>query len=91
VRHGSSIDVSLSFLFVLDPSKEKLKLEQPNRHEVFNVMPLMMDDDMEMDDLFGDGGGLALPSQPPTKELYQRVDEMRGGGACQSVYNLSPI
>lgn len=42
-----------------------------------------MDEDMDMEDLFGDGGGLSLPSQPPSKELYQRVDEMRGGGSCQ--------
>jgi mediator of RNA polymerase II transcription subunit 16 len=45
----------------------------------------MMDEDMEvdMDDLFGDGAGLSLPSRPPTKELHQRVDELRGSGSCQ--------
>lgn len=46
-------------------------------------MPLMMDDDMDIDDLFGDGAGLSLPSRPPTKELYQRVDDMRTSGCCQ--------
>lgn len=51
-------------------------------------MPLMMDDDLEMDDLFGDGGGLTLPSQPPSKDLHQRVDEMRGSGSCQYVVIL---
>ncbi len=45
-------------------------------------MPLMMDDEMDMDDLFGDGG-LSLPSRPPTKELHQRLDELRTGGCCQ--------
>ena len=51
-------------------------------------MPLMMDDDMEVDidDLFGDGaGGLLPPSRPPPKELFQRVDELRGSGCCQYV------
>jgi mediator of RNA polymerase II transcription subunit 16 len=48
-------------------------------------MPLMMDEDMDMDDLFGDGAGLSLPSRPPTKELYQRIDDMRGSGCCQLV------
>lgn len=42
----------------------------------------MMDD---IDDLFGDGTGLSLPSRPPSKELYQRVDDMRGSGCCQCV------
>jgi mediator of RNA polymerase II transcription subunit 16 len=48
-------------------------------------MPLMMEDEMDMDDLFGDGTGLSLPSQPPSKELYQRLDELRGSGCCQLV------
>ncbi|KAH6719322.1 mediator of RNA polymeras-like protein II transcription subunit 16 [Leptodontidium sp. MPI-SDFR-AT-0119] len=48
-------------------------------------MPLMMDDEMNMDDLFGDGGGLSLPSRPPTKELHQRLDELRASGCCQSI------
>lgn len=47
-------------------------------------MPLMMDDDMDMDDLFGEGGGLSLPTRPaPTRELHQRLDELRAGGCCQ--------
>lgn len=46
-------------------------------------MPLMMEDEMDMDDLFGDGAGLSLPSRPPSKELYQRLDELRGSGCCQ--------
>ncbi|KFX86163.1 hypothetical protein O988_09735, partial [Pseudogymnoascus sp. VKM F-3808] len=48
----------------------------------------MMDDDMEVDidDLFGDGaGGLLPPARPPPKELFQRVDELRGSGCCQSI------
>ncbi|KAM3071384.1 Mediator of RNA polymerase II transcription subunit 16 [Clarireedia jacksonii] len=50
-------------------------------------MPLMMEEDLEvdMDDLFGDGAGLSLPSRPPTKELHQRVDELRGSGSCQGI------
>ncbi|KFY20265.1 hypothetical protein V491_03862 [Pseudogymnoascus sp. VKM F-3775] len=47
-----------------------------------------MDDDMEVDidDLFGDGaGGLLPPARPPPKELFQRVDELRGSGCCQSI------
>lgn len=45
----------------------------------------MMDEDMDIDDLFGEGAGLSLPSRPPTKELYQRIDEMRAGGCCQGI------
>jgi mediator of RNA polymerase II transcription subunit 16 len=45
-------------------------------------MPLMMDEEM-MDDLFGDGGGLSIPSRPPSKELCQRLDDLRRGGCCQ--------
>ncbi|KAN0117358.1 mediator of RNA polymerase-like protein II transcription subunit 16 [Hyaloscypha variabilis] len=48
-------------------------------------MPLMMEDEMDMDDLFGDGAGLSLPSRPPSKELYQRLDELRGSGCCQGI------
>jgi mediator of RNA polymerase II transcription subunit 16 len=50
-------------------------------------MPLMMDDDMDIDinDLFGDGADLPLPSRPPPKELFQRIDELRGNGCAQYV------
>lgn len=48
-------------------------------------MPLMMEEEMEVDidDLFGDGAGLAMPARPPSKELYQRIDELRASGCCQ--------
>jgi mediator of RNA polymerase II transcription subunit 16 len=48
-------------------------------------MPLMMNDDMDIDinDLFGDETVLSLPSRPPPRELFQRVDELRGSGCCQ--------
>lgn len=48
-------------------------------------------DDLQVDDLFGDDAGLSLmdgqslPSRPPTKELRQRVDELRESGCCQYV------
>ncbi|KAL3428047.1 RNA polymerase II mediator complex subunit sin4-like protein [Phlyctema vagabunda] len=50
-------------------------------------MPLMEDDmDVDINDLFGDGTDLALPSRPPpAKELHQRIDELRGSGCCQSI------
>jgi len=59
-------------------------------------MPLMMDepmgmDELQVDDLFGDDAGLSLmdgqslPSRPPTKELRQRIDELRESGCCQYV------
>lgn len=58
-------------------------------------MPLIMDEDMEvdMDDLFGDGADLSLPSRaPPTIELLQRVDELRASGSCQCVgLVLAPV
>ncbi|KAI9737316.1 MAG: mediator complex subunit [Claussenomyces sp. TS43310] len=44
-----------------------------------------MEDDMDIDDLFGDGAGLPLPSQPPPKELFQRLDELRRSGCCQTI------
>lgn len=40
---------------------------------------------MDIDDLFGDGAGLSFSTQPPTKELLQRVDELRIGGCCQQI------
>lgn len=48
-------------------------------------MPLIMDEDMDVDinDLFGDGAELSLPASPPPKQLFQRIDELRGSGACQ--------
>jgi mediator of RNA polymerase II transcription subunit 16, fungi type len=48
-------------------------------------MPLMMNDDLDLDinDLFDDGTVLPLPTRPPPKELFQRVDELRGTGSCQ--------
>lgn len=51
-------------------------------------------DDLQVDDLFGDDAGLSLmdgqslPSRPPTKELRQRMDELRGSGCCQYVLVL---
>ncbi|CAG8972316.1 hypothetical protein HYALB_00001718 [Hymenoscyphus albidus] len=48
-------------------------------------MPLMMDEEMDMDDLFGDSAGLSIPSRPPSKELYQRVDDLRRSGCCQAI------
>ncbi|KAI9644713.1 Mediator of RNA polymerase II transcription subunit 16 [Ciborinia camelliae] len=50
----------------------------------------MMEDvdnmEVDMDDLFGDGAGLSLPSRPPpSKELHQRIDELRGSGCCQGI------
>jgi mediator of RNA polymerase II transcription subunit 16 len=43
----------------------------------------MMDGEVDIDDLFEDGAALSMPSRPPTKELYQRIDELRGSGCCQ--------
>lgn len=53
---------------------------------------MMMDNDIDMDDLFGDGrdGGvfgdaapLSLPSPPTSKALLRRLDETRLSGCCQ--------
>lgn len=46
-------------------------------------MPLIMDDGIDMDDLFGDEAPLQLPPTPPAKGLLQRVDESRLSGCCQ--------
>lgn len=46
--------------------------------------------DVDMDDLFGDGAGMLPVSQPIPKEIYQRIDELRSSGACQSVICLYP-
>ncbi|TVY60790.1 Mediator of RNA polymerase II transcription subunit, partial [Lachnellula suecica] len=44
-----------------------------------------MDDEMDMNELFGEGADLSLPTRPPSQELYQRIDELRAGGCCQAV------
>jgi mediator of RNA polymerase II transcription subunit 16 len=57
-----------------------------------NTMPLILDNpmgggamqvDLDVDDLFGDGAPLGLPSRPPGKRLHQRLDELRSRGCCQ--------
>jgi mediator of RNA polymerase II transcription subunit 16 len=41
-------------------------------------------DHIDVDDLFGDGVALSLPNvRPPSKHLYQRLDELRTRGCCQ--------
>jgi mediator of RNA polymerase II transcription subunit 16 len=45
--------------------------------------------EVDMDDLFGDGAGLALPARPPPRELFERMDELRASGCCQYVVILS--
>ncbi|KAI9783902.1 MAG: mediator complex subunit [Peltula sp. TS41687] len=48
-------------------------------------MPLLMDDSLDIDELFGDDSALPLPHVPPPKGLAQRVDELRTIGCCQKV------
>lgn len=58
-------------------------------------MPLILDNPMggeamqvdldDVDDLFGDGAPLALPTRPPSKRLRQRIDELRTRGCCQQI------
>ncbi|PYI12583.1 mediator of RNA polymerase II transcription subunit 16 [Aspergillus sclerotiicarbonarius CBS 121057] len=51
-------------------------------------MPLMMDDSINVDDLFGEPTSLELalpPSATTTKGLAQRLDEMRLLGCCQKI------
>ncbi|KAF4464866.1 mediator of rna polymerase ii transcription subunit 16 [Fusarium albosuccineum] len=53
-------------------------------------MPLMLDNPMpvdlnDVDDLFGDGVGLSLPVRAQSKQLQQRMDELRSRGCCQAV------
>lgn len=51
-------------------------------------MPLMLGNEMPMqlegvvDDLFGDDVGLPLQVRPPSKQIQQRMDELRSRGAC---------
>ncbi|OLN95927.1 Mediator of RNA polymerase II transcription subunit 16 [Colletotrichum chlorophyti] len=46
----------------------------------------MQVDQLDVDDLFGDGVGLSLPTaRPITKPLRQRIDELRTRGCCQGV------
>lgn len=53
-------------------------------------MPMIMEDGINVDDLFGESGSLelALGSAPPTRGLAQRLDEMRLSGCCQYVLRL---
>lgn len=51
-------------------------------------MPLILDNPMpvdlnDVDDLFGDGVGLSLPVRSQSKQLHQRMDELRSRGCCQ--------
>lgn len=51
-------------------------------------MPLMLDNAMpvdlnDVDDLFGDAVGLSLPVRAPSKQLQQRMDDLRSRGCCQ--------
>lgn len=50
-------------------------------------MPLIMEEGIDVDDLFGDPSSLelGLPAPQPTKGLSQRLDEMRLLGCCQYV------
>ncbi|ROT36946.1 mediator of RNA polymerase II transcription subunit 16 [Sodiomyces alkalinus F11] len=59
-------------------------------------MPLMLDsssmngpmqvDQLDVDDLFGEGVGLSLSNaRTPSKQLYQRVDDLRTRGCCQAI------
>lgn len=50
-------------------------------------MPLIMDESLDVDDLFGDPASLdlAMPAPQPPKGLAQRLDEMRVLGCCQYV------
>ncbi|KAF6814593.1 mediator of rna polymerase ii transcription subunit 16 [Colletotrichum sojae] len=46
----------------------------------------MQVDQLDVDDLFGDGVGLTLQtSRPPSKQLRQRIDDLRTRGCCQGV------
>jgi mediator of RNA polymerase II transcription subunit 16 len=48
-------------------------------------MPLIMEDGINVDDLFGEPNSLTLglPPPPSTKGLAQCLDEMRLLGCCQ--------
>ncbi|KAH7196805.1 mediator complex, subunit Med16 [Fusarium flagelliforme] len=53
-------------------------------------MPLMLDNPMpvdinDVDDLFGDGVGLSLSGRAQSKQLQQRMDDIRIRGCCQAV------
>ncbi|KAI9763955.1 MAG: mediator complex subunit [Geoglossum simile] len=44
-----------------------------------------MEDSLDMDDLFGEGPSLPLPSAPTAKGLGQKLDELRASGCNQKV------
>ena len=46
-------------------------------------MPLIMDDDQYMDDLFGDHEPVQLSVPATVKGLPQRLDDLSRGGCCQ--------
>jgi mediator of RNA polymerase II transcription subunit 16, fungi type len=55
-------------------------------------MPLILDHPMngdmqvnhtDLDDLFGDSVALSLPVRPQSKQLQQRIDELRSRGCCR--------
>lgn len=46
-------------------------------------MPLIMDEDQYMEDLFGDAEPVSVPVAPAAKGLPQRLDELYASGCCQ--------
>ncbi|KAF2842252.1 hypothetical protein M501DRAFT_998516 [Patellaria atrata CBS 101060] len=48
-------------------------------------MPLMMEDDQYMEDLFGDSETVQLPTFTTLKGLSQRLDELQESGCCQKI------
>ena len=45
-------------------------------------MPLIMDDGLDMDELFGEEPTITLPPVPTAKGLVQRVEDLRLSGCC---------
>lgn len=56
-------------------------------------MPMIMEEGIDVDDLFGDPTSLelGLPSTSMTKGLAQRLDEMRLVGCCQYVSRCTMV
>ncbi|CAM1506819.1 Fc.00g064600.m01.CDS01 [Cosmosporella sp. VM-42] len=50
-----------------------------------NTMPVLDNVDVGVDDLFGESVDLSLPVRMQSKQLNQRLDELRNRGCCQAV------
>lgn len=75
---GPDLD-NLKMPLIIDDNDDRM--DTTMGHEMAGQVQV---DHLDVDDLFGDGVGLTLSNvRAPSKQLYQRLDELRTRGCCQ--------